>query len=170
MKKRLTDNERKTYEFIRSRIQQGYPPSVREICAHCGFRSTSTAHRMVAMLTEKGYLEKADHLNRALRLPERNTVKVPLLGRSLTIDDQTSFISFAPEGEVRGELFAVKAAADLPEFAILEGDIIIAETAEDCKQGDKVVFIGLDGCPAVRKFTDGDSKPMGKARGVIRNL
>ena len=52
--KKITENERKTYEFIRQRILEGYPPSVREICANCGFRSTSTAHRAIKSLTEKG--------------------------------------------------------------------------------------------------------------------
>ena len=77
----LTENERKTYEYVRDCLQgEGYPPSVREICAYCGFRSTSTAHRALKSLTEKGLIEKQDNLNRAIRLAGSPTMKVPLVG------------------------------------------------------------------------------------------
>ena len=38
----LNETERQVYDLIRQRIEEGYPPTVREICAQLGFRSTST--------------------------------------------------------------------------------------------------------------------------------
>ena len=176
MKKKLTDNERKTYEFIRSRVRQGIPPSVREICLNCGFRSTSTAHRMVAMLTEKGYLEKADHLNRAIRLAgESRSVKVPLIEKTdpslpLTAAELVAcYIDVTPPSVTSGELFAVRAADDIPEKAILSGDIAVAETKRTCSVGDAAVFADPDGTVSVRPFSEGDT-PLGKVTAVIRYL
>ncbi|MBR1563590.1 MAG: transcriptional repressor LexA, partial [Ruminococcus sp.] len=47
---KLTKNELKVFEFIKDRIEDGYPPTVREICAHFGYKSTSTAHRYINLL------------------------------------------------------------------------------------------------------------------------
>ena len=74
MNDKISESERKAYEFIKQRIEEGYAPSVREICAGCGFKSTSTAHRAIRLLTEKGYLEKQDKLNRAIRLAGQTAV------------------------------------------------------------------------------------------------
>ena len=39
------ENQQKILDFIRSEIEtRGYPPSVREICAAVGLKSTSTVH------------------------------------------------------------------------------------------------------------------------------
>ena len=47
-------------------MEHGYPPSVREICAEVGLRSTSTVHAHLKKLQEAGYLEASDHKSRAL--------------------------------------------------------------------------------------------------------
>lgn len=44
--RKVTENEKMVFEFIKDRIEEGYPPTVREICAEFGFKSTSTAHRL----------------------------------------------------------------------------------------------------------------------------
>ena len=56
--KKVTENERRVFEFIKQRLEEGYPPTVREICAEFGFKSTSTAHRYIRSLSDKGLLEK----------------------------------------------------------------------------------------------------------------
>lgn len=174
MKKKLTENERKTYEFIRSGIRKGYPPSVREICDHCGFRSTSTAHRMINMLTEKGYLEKVSNLNRALRLAGGDSEKVPVLGQIdksmplLAAEQVERYIDFVPGADHPGELFAVTADSDIPEKALLSGDLIIAEEGAKCSEGDVCVCFGSDGRAQVKLF-DGE-RAVGKAVAVIRML
>ena len=49
--RKVTENEKMVFEFIKDRIEEGYPPTVREICAEFGFKSTSTAHRYINNLT-----------------------------------------------------------------------------------------------------------------------
>ena len=40
MSDKLSDKDRKVFEYIKSRIDEGYAPTVREICAEFGFAST----------------------------------------------------------------------------------------------------------------------------------
>ena len=57
--KNLTDKQKRILEYItEATIQQGYPPSVREIGKHVGLSSSSSVHARLIKLREKGYLEK----------------------------------------------------------------------------------------------------------------
>ena len=40
----LTKSQQKVYDFLRQKVSGGVPPTVREICAATGLRSTSTVH------------------------------------------------------------------------------------------------------------------------------
>ena len=64
-------------------MEHGYPPSVREICAEVGLRSTSTVHAHLKKLQEAGYLEASDHKSRALAPVSGASMvpRVPILGR-----------------------------------------------------------------------------------------
>ena len=58
--KPLTPQQRRVLDLIRRQVaEQGYPPSVRDICRELGFRSTSTAHHYLEKLEEGGYIERA---------------------------------------------------------------------------------------------------------------
>lgn len=85
MKEPLTDKERAILEFVISATRlNGYPPSVRDICAGTGIKSTSTVFSYIKRLEEKGYLEKEDGKSRSIRTKadpaERNSIRVPLIG------------------------------------------------------------------------------------------
>ena len=71
------------YEYIRRRIlEDGYPPTVREIGAAVGLSSTSGVHAYIKQLEDKGYLEKAAIKARhPPRRQGRPVVDVPVLGR-----------------------------------------------------------------------------------------
>jgi repressor LexA len=156
---KITENERKTFEFIRERLQEGYPPSVREICAHCGFKSTSTAHRAIKALTEKGLLEKQDNLNRAIRLAGQSAIKVPLVGTVTAgtpitaIEEITDYIDFNPSKHYDNQLFALKVRGEsMINAAILDGDIVIAEQVPTVENGEIAVVL-VDGDSAtVKRF------------------
>lgn len=65
----LTDRQRMALEFIRDHIaSKGYPPTVREIGAHMGIRSTNGVADHLRALERKGYLMKGDVHARALRI------------------------------------------------------------------------------------------------------
>ena len=63
----LKDREQKILDYMKAEIKvKGYPPTVREICAALGIKSTSTVHKDIASLEAQGYLKKDPARPRAL--------------------------------------------------------------------------------------------------------
>ena len=63
----LKEREKRILEYMKAEIREkGYPPTVREICAAIGIKSTSTAHKDIASLEAQGYLKKDPARPRAL--------------------------------------------------------------------------------------------------------
>ncbi|MCQ2447157.1 MAG: transcriptional repressor LexA, partial [Clostridia bacterium] len=80
--KALTDKQREVLDFISNTVaERSYPPSVREICAGVGIRSTATVHSYLKELAEMGYLTKDDRKTRALSVGRESFKRVPLLGK-----------------------------------------------------------------------------------------
>ena len=53
----MKEREKKILEYMKTEIREkGYPPTVREICAALGIKSTSTVHKDIASLEREGYL------------------------------------------------------------------------------------------------------------------
>ena len=134
------------FNYIKRRLNEGTSPSVREIMDAMGFKSTSTAHRYIEMLTEEGLIEKTDNLNRTLRLPNSSTTSVPVIGtvtagQPITaIEDITGYIGFEAEGYDPSELFALRIRGEsMINAGILDGDIVIVYKTEYAENGDIVV-------------------------------
>jgi repressor LexA len=63
----LSDRQLSILSLIQQRIdEQGYPPTIREIGAEVGLRSTNGVAEHLRSLVEKGYLEKEEMKSRAL--------------------------------------------------------------------------------------------------------
>jgi repressor LexA len=64
----LTDRQQQVLHYIRQSIHdRGYPPTLREIGAHMGIRSTNGVNDHLRALERKGYLTREDMKSRALR-------------------------------------------------------------------------------------------------------
>lgn len=156
---KVTENERKVFEFIKSRVEEGYPPTVREICSHFGFKSTSTAHRYIKTLTAKGFLEKGDNQNRAIRLVGGSGMLIPLVGTVTAgtpitaIEYVSEYISFQPARNYSQPLFALKVRGEsMINAAILDGDIVVVEQTPYAENGDIVVAMVDGGDATVKTF------------------
>lgn len=69
----LKEREQRILDYMKKQIKvKGYPPTVREICAALGIKSTSTAHKDLASLERQGYIKKDPAKPRALMIVERN--------------------------------------------------------------------------------------------------
>ena len=65
---KLSKMQQKVYDYIVECVrEQGYPPSVREICAALDLKSPSTAHFHIKHLEELGYLERSAGKGRAIK-------------------------------------------------------------------------------------------------------
>mgnify|MGYP001523566007 FL=1 len=157
--RKVTENEKMVFEFIKDRIEEGYPPTVREICAEFGFKSTSTAHRYINNLTAKGLLEKGNNQNRAIRLTGGNGMKIPLVGTvtagsEMCIRDRiTDYISFQPARHYSNPLFALKVRGEsMINAAILDGDVVVIEQTPYAENGDIVCALVDNESATIKTF------------------
>lgn len=157
--RKVTENEKMVFEFIKDRIEEGYPPTVREICAEFGFKSTSTAHRYINNLTAKGLLEKGNNRNRAIRLTGGNGMKIPLVGTVTAgipitaIEEITDYISFQPARHYSNPLFALKVRGEsMINTAILDGDMVVIEQTPYAENGDIVCALVDNESATIKTF------------------
>lgn len=157
--RKVTENEKMVFEFIKDRIEEGYPPTVREICAEFGFKSTSTAHRYINNLTAKGLLEKGNNQNRAIRLTGGNGMKIPLVGTVTAgipitaIEEITDYISFQPARHYSNPLFALKVRGEsMINAAILDGDMVVIEQTPYAENGDIVCALVDNESSTIKTF------------------
>ena len=73
-------------EFVTGKVtEEGYVPSVREICKAVGLSSPATVHYHLNQLCEEGLISKEPNKKRFIRLSNQSSgtsyVKVPLVGR-----------------------------------------------------------------------------------------
>lgn len=156
----LKERDKQIYEYIISRISEGYAPTVREICAELGIKSTSTVHRSVSKLVEAGLIEKqGSNLNRSMKLAGDQSVKVPVIGtvtagQPITaFEDITGFISFQPKKSYLGKLFALKVRGEsMINAAILDGDTVIVEQTPYAENGQIVVALVDNEEATVKRF------------------
>lgn len=157
--RKVTENEKMVFEFVKDRIEEGYPPTVREICAEFGFKSTSTAHRYINNLTAKGLLEKGNNQNRAIRLTGGNGMKIPLVGTVTAgipitaIEEITDYISFQPARHYSNPLFALKVRGEsMINAAILDGDMVVIEQTPYAENGDIVCALVDNESATIKTF------------------
>lgn len=164
----LNEREKSVYKFIKSNIQsQGYAPSVRDICAALGIKSTSTVHQYIKRLEEKGLIHKADGKSRALKLDDTETVfsseprtlRVPLIGQVraglpvLAVENYEGYVDYpASMSSTNDGLFALRVVGEsMVEAGILDGDIVIVESRRYAENGEIVVAL-VDDSATVKRF------------------
>ena len=197
----LNDKEKKVLEYIKKQIKDtGYPPSVREICAALGFKSTSSAHQYIWRLAEKGYIDKGDLKTRAIRVVgTESTISVPIVGKvaagepilaTENIEDYMSIgESFFTKDALQNDNFILKVQGEsMIEAGINDGDYIIVTKQSTARNGQIVVAM-IEGEATVKTFykEDGyirlqpenstmdpiivpDCKILGKVAGVFRKM
>ena len=76
----LTPKQEKVLNFIRKRVGERLPPTVREIGEELGFKSTGTVRDYLKALMQKGLVRRMNSKSRALELTERASFKIPIIG------------------------------------------------------------------------------------------
>lgn len=147
----MNQKENDVYQYICKCIQNGFPPTVREICKELGIKSTSTVHKYLNQLEEKCLIEKGNNLNRAIKLVgDQNAVKVPLLGTVaagtpiVAIEQIEEYIPYKTKLDA-SELFALHVKGDsMINAGILSGDIVIVKKTPTAVNGEIVVALVND--------------------------
>ena len=73
--KEFTQKHQRVLDYIRRCVDDGVPPTVREICDSLGIKSTSTGHKYLRELEEMGYITMGGNRNRCIRLVGRQEEK-----------------------------------------------------------------------------------------------
>ena len=162
--KELTKSQKKVYDFLKERISYGVPPSVREICAATGLKSTSSVHLHLKTLEELGYISRDAGLNRAIHIEGcEQAAQVPILGRVtagmpiLAVEEVEGYLPFSAEHCRGKELFALRVQGEsMINAAILDGDYIIAERTPAASDGDIVVALIEDEATVKRIYYEKD--------------
>ncbi len=143
--------------------ENGFPPTVRDMCRDLGIKSTATAYDYINRLREKGMLDKADRKKRAVSIKNTGMVNVPLLGAvaaGAPILAAENFEGFypLPSAEFKDEeLFMLRVSGDsMIEAGIFNGDKVIVRKQETADDGDIVVALfdpdGTERGATVKRF------------------
>ena len=159
----LNASQKKIYEYLLKRSREtNVPPTVREIGAEVGLKSTSSVQANLNALEEAGYISRDPLLKRSIRLnvqdKAKNYIEIPLVGTVaagtpiLAAEQIESYVPFAGQISSDKTLFALKVRGEsMINAGILPDDIIIVEQRPDAKNGDMVVAL-IDDEATVKTF------------------
>lgn len=153
------------YNFIKKQLhEKGYPPSVREICAAVGLRSTSTVHGHLSRMEKKGLIRRDPTKPRAIEVIEdsiyrKEMIHIPLIGTVTAglpilaienVEDTFSIpINFIKSNN---ELFMLRVHGEsMIEAGILDNDLVIIEKINTAQDGEIVVAL-IDNEATLKRF------------------
>lgn len=163
----LTQRQQMVLDFIRQSInERGYPPTLREIGARMGIRSTNGVNDHLRALERKGYLTREDMKSRALRptsgggarldgddapVPanDDDLVEIQVVGRvaaglPLLAEEHVIDTVKIDRGLLKGgrEVFGLRVHGDsMIDAGILSGDYIFVKKQLTASRGDIVVAL-----------------------------
>lgn len=185
-------------EYIEKYVtENGYAPSVREICAGCNIPSTATCFNIMNSLSERGLIEKSkvgSNKRRSVSI-KQNAVKIPLIGTVaagepiFAQENYEDFFSVPANMFGTDDLFMLTVKGDsMIKIGMYNGDKIIVRKQETAENGEIVVAL-VDDSATVKRFFKRDGKfilhpenddmedfvfdtvsILGKVVGLIRNI
>ena len=148
--KPITPIQQRIYEFLVEMSKENMKPTVREIGAAVGLRSTSSVQANLYALEAAGYIQRSPMLKRCIQIVGQSdhVTHVPLLGTVtagmpiLAVEEIEGYLPFSMPGASDKELFALRVKGESMLWAgILDGDIVIVERTPTAKNGEIVVAL-----------------------------
>jgi repressor LexA len=157
----LSERQKKILEFVKTfTLDNGYPPTIREIGKAVNITSTSVVNYNLDALQRTGYIYRDRTVSRGIRVALDGTeslaagvshlVRVPLLGRIAAgeplrvfqdgFDSETDTIELSRELLPDEEgIYALKVkGTSMIDALINDGDIVVLRHTETAKNGDMV--------------------------------
>ena len=165
----LSHLENAIYKYICEKIDNdGFAPSVRDICRALGIKSTSTAHSYIDKLAEKGLIHKENGKSRTLRVdrdngaPHDRILKVPILGQvpagnpMLAVENFDGYIDYPASMTYSNTgLFALRVVGQsMVGAGILDGDIVVVQSIQYADNGEIVVAMINDEATVKRFYRE----------------
>ena len=163
----MTPKQKAVFDYIKQCvIERNYPPSVRDICAAVGLKSTSSVFTYINDLETMGLIKKDPSHTRALMIttsefrsaPEREVAQVPLVGTVaaglplLAQENITDYFPIPVDMLPNKSVFMLTIKGEsMINCGILNGDRVIVEQQETCNDGEIVVAL-VDDSATVKRF------------------
>ena len=146
----MNNKAQEILDFINFTIKNdGYSPSVREICEAVNLKSTSTVQYHLNKLEKKGVINKSEGKSRSLHL--NNSISefrsVPIVGEiaaGLPLSAEENQIGELPypESNFNDSLIALKVNGDsMIDAGIHDGDLVVVDKSEVLLDGDIGAFL-----------------------------
>lgn len=139
----------KVFRFVRDRLLEGSPPTIREVQDAMGFRSVESARKQLEILVEEGRLVKSSGKARGFRLPQdvRGGTPVPLVGEiqagglRAAIEHPDGFV-VASRSRHNETLFALTVRGEsMRDAGMFDGDTVIVRKQSTANDGEVVVAL-----------------------------
>ncbi|MBN1994758.1 MAG: transcriptional repressor LexA [Anaerolineae bacterium] len=162
----LSERQNKILEFLKSfTLDNGYPPTIREIGKAVGITSTSVVNYNLDALQRAGFIYRDRTVSRGIRLAEGleelvssvELVRIPMLGRIAAgipiqvpegaFDRETDVIELTPDllPPQREGIYALKVqGTSMIDALINDGDIVVMRHTNTAENGDMVAAWLLD--------------------------
>lgn len=173
--KKLADPQQVILDYMISFTEEhAYPPSVREICAAVGLKSTATVHTHLRNLEKRGLITRDPSKQRAVfintdQLPDREDklkdekqFAVPLIGRvaagipmlaAENIEDAFPLPDVLMHGKEPEEVYMLRVDGEsMRDAGIRDGDILVVNHNCNCVNGDIIVARVQGESATVKRF------------------
>lgn len=161
----LTPRQQQVLEFIRESVRaNGYPPTVREICAALNLSSPSTVHAHLANLERLGLIKRDPTKPRALDVVQdlRPRRPLPLVGRvaagqPILAEENIEELIDVPAFLRRDDDdFVLRVQGDsMADAGIFNGDFIVVHSQDEAQNGEIVVALVGDEATTKRFYNEG---------------
>ena len=156
---RTSDKQQRILEYLNEFIEEnGYPPTVREICAAVGLKSTATVSYHLTELKRLGKIQSDAGKRRAISLPEQaRNGRIPIVGVV------TAGYPILATENIEGSLpwdgdsscFALRIKGDSRIGAgILDGDKVVVRPQPEAQNGEIVIALIEDEATCKRFHRD----------------
>ena len=189
---RTSNKREEILQFLTKFVaENGYAPSVREICQAVGLQSTATVHYHLNALRDAGLISMDDMKKRTISLPDsRRADRIPVVGvvtaglPVLAVENIEGYLPW--EGEpgcfalrVRGDSMIGAGILDVdkvvvrPQSTAENGEIVVAllddsATVKRFKRSDRGVWLMPEN-PNFQPIDGREAKIIGRVKAVIRN-
>lgn len=165
-KREMTTREKEVLDFIKQKIREdGYPPTVREICKGVGLRSTSTVHGYLNRLETLGAIVRNPASSRAIEVVEdmgwrqKKMMPTPVVGmvragEPIVADERVETVLPLPSeliGDDASFILTVRGDSMI-NAGIQEGDLLIVRQQETARNGEIVVALVGGNDATVKRF------------------
>lgn len=168
MAKKNSSKQQEILDYVNKCVSEnGYPPSVREICTAVGFKSTSTVHAYLQKLTDNGILQKDPTKPRAIKVlnkskstrastvgekegyyTPREMVDIPVVGKVaagqpiLAVENIMDTFPLPVDFVQNSDAFMLRVQGDsMIEAGILDKDFVLVRQQSIANNGDIVVAL-----------------------------